>query len=263
MNQFDPIDLAVFKSATHSVAEEMGAALRRTAFSPNIKERRDYSCALFDGAGQLIAMGDHMPVHLGSMPMSVRAAVDALSLGPEDIAILNDPFAGGTHLPDVTMVQPVLTPSTEKPLFYVAARAHHADVGGRYPGSMGLCREITEEGIRIPPVKLAQSGATNYDLLRTILNNVRTPEEREGDLAAQMGACRVGERRLQELIARYGVGRTKELCAELLDYSEHLMSAELANMPAGTYAAEDFLDDDGFGRDPVRIVVTVQIDPVS
>ena len=263
MNHFDPIDLAVFKSATHSVAEQMGAALRRTAFSPNIKERRDYSCALFDGAGQLIAMGDHMPVHLGSMPMSVRAAVDALSLGPEDIAILNDPFAGGTHLPDVTMVQPVLTASSQKPLFYVAARAHHADVGGRYPGSMGLCREITEEGIRIPPVKLVQNGATNYDLLRTILNNVRTPEEREGDLAAQMGACRVGERRLQELIASYGVAKTKELCAELLDYSERIMRAELANMPAGTYASEDFLDDDGFGRDPIQIVATVQIDPVS
>src|SRR5947209_20553620 len=107
MKSFDPIDLAVFKSATRSVAEEMGAALRRTAFSPNIKERRDYSCAIFDGGGQLIAMGDHMPVHLGSMPMSVRAAIDALSLGPGDIAILNDPFAGGTHLPDITMVQPV------------------------------------------------------------------------------------------------------------------------------------------------------------
>src|SRR5215472_3823088 len=204
MNQFDPIDFAVFKSAMCSVAEEMGATLRRTAFSPNIKERRDYSCAIFDGAGQLIAMGDHMPVHLGSMPMSVRAVVDALSLGPGDIAILNDPFAGGTHLPDITMVQPVFLSAGEDPVFYASARAHHADVGGRYPGSMGLCREIAEEGIRIPPVKLVQNGACNYDLLRTILNNVRTPEEREGDLAAQMGACRVGEMRLQELIARHG-----------------------------------------------------------
>ena len=263
MSQFDPIDLAVFKSATRSVAEEMGAALRRTAFSPNIKERRDYSCAIFDGAGQLIAMGDHMPVHLGSMPMSVRAAVDALPLGPGDIAILNDPFAGGTHLPDITMVQPVFISGDDKPLFYVSARAHHADVGGKYPGSMGLCREITEEGIRIPPVKLVENGITNDDLLRSILNDVRTPEEREGDLAAQTGACRVGDMRLQELNARYGVDKTQRLCAELLDYSERLMRAELANLPAGTYAAEDFLDDDGFGSDPIRIAVAVEIDPAS
>src|SRR5437764_9618721 len=131
MNSFDPIELAVFKSATRSIAEEMGAALRRTAFSPNIKERRDYSCAIFDRAGQLIAMGDHMPVHLGSMPMSVRAAIDALSLGPGDIAILNDPFAGGTHLPDITMVLPVFFENNTAPAFYVASRAHHADVCGR------------------------------------------------------------------------------------------------------------------------------------
>jgi N-methylhydantoinase B len=263
MSSFDPIDLAVFKSATRSVAEEMGAALRRTAFSPNIKERRDYSCAIFDGTGQLIAMGDHMPVHLGSMPMSVRAAIDALSLGPGDIAILNDPFAGGTHLPDITMVQPVFVSDPKTPVFYVSARAHHADVGGRYPGSMGLCREISEEGIRIPPVKLVRNGNTNQDLLRTILNNVRTPEEREGDLAAQIGACRVGEMRLQELVARYGVEKTQKLCAELLDYSERLMRAELTSMPAGKFAAEDFLDDNGFGSDPIRIAVGVQIDPAS
>ena len=261
MSSFDPIDLAVFRSATHSVTEEMGAALRRTAFSPNIKERRDYSCAIFDSAGQLIAMGDHMPVHLGSMPMSVRAAVDALSLGPGDVAILNDPFAGGTHLPDITMVLPVFVHGSQAPVFYVSARAHHADVGGRYPGSMGLCRNITEEGIRISPAKLVQSGATNKDLLRSILNNVRTPEEREGDLAAQLGSCRVGEARLQDLVARYGLKKSQKLCAELLDYSERLMRAELARMPAGNFAAEDFLDDDGFGSDPIRIAVQIQIDP--
>ena len=166
MNTFDPIELAVFKSATRSVAEEMGAVLRRTAFSPNIKERRDYSCAVFDSAGQTIAMGDHMPVHLGSMPMSVRAAMDALTLESGDIAILNDPFAGGTHLPDITMVQPVFVPGEKKALFYVASRAHHADVGGIYPGSMGLCRTIDEEGIRIPPTKLVRNGETDQAVLR-------------------------------------------------------------------------------------------------
>src|SRR4051794_28333616 len=181
MTSFDPIELAVFKSATRSVAEEMGAALRRTAFSPNIKERRDYSCAVFDAGGQAIAMGDHMPVHLGSMPMSVSAAVNALSLEPGDVAILNDPFAGGTHLPDITMVLPVFVKGLSAPAFYVAARAHHADVGGKYPGSMGLCRTIDEEGIRIPPTKLVRGGVTDASILRNILDHVRTPEEREGD----------------------------------------------------------------------------------
>src|SRR5437899_1001213 len=183
MNSFDPIELAVFKSATRSVAEEMGAALRRTAFSPNIKERRDYSCAVFDSAGQAIAMGDHMPVHLGSMPMSVRAAVEALTLERGDVAILNDPFAGGTHLPDITMVLPAFLDNVTWPVFYVAARAHHADVGGKYPGSMGLCRRIDEEGIRISPTKLMRAGITDAIVLKMILDNVRTPEEREGDLA--------------------------------------------------------------------------------
>ena len=179
----DPIELEIFKNLYHSIAEEMGAALRRTAFSPNIKERRDYSCAVFDGAGQVIAMGDHMPVHLGSMPMSVRAAIDAGPMQPGDMVMLNDPFRGGTHLPDITLVAPVYVNVRArrrhmKPDFYVASRAHHADVGGAYPGSMGLCREIYQEGVRIPPVKLVRAGVTDRDVLAMLLNNVRTPEER-------------------------------------------------------------------------------------
>src|SRR5436305_7123208 len=232
----DPVELEIFKNIFHSIAEEMGASLRRTAFSPNIKERRDYSCAVFDGRCQAIAMGDHMPVHLGSMPLSVRAAVEALTLGPGDIAILNDPFAGGTHLPDITMVLPVFFGNHTVPLFYVASRAHHADVGGRYPGSMGLCREISEEGLRIPPVKLVRGGKTDDSVLKLILGNVRTPEEREGDLAAQIGACRVGEMRLQELVEELGAHKVERLCSELLDYSERLMQAELSQMPAGTFS---------------------------
>jgi N-methylhydantoinase B len=263
MNSFDPIEVAVFKSATQSVAEEMGASLRRTAFSPNIKERRDYSCAVFDSAGEVIAMGDHMPVHLGSMPMSVRAAIDALELEPGDIAVLNDPFAGGTHLPDITMVQAVYVEGTDAPAFYVASRAHHADVGGRYPGSMGLCREIYEEGLRIPPVKLVHRGATDASVLWMILNNVRTPEEREGDLAAQIGACRVGEIRLQDLAAKIGTEKVLRLCAELLNYSERLMRSELAQMPKGKFTAEDFLDGDGFRNEPVGICVNLELDPKS
>lgn len=259
--EFDPIELAVFRNATRSVAEEMGAALRRTAFSPNIKERRDYSCAIFDSQGRLIAMGDHMPVHLGSMPMSVQAAIDALQLDEGDIAIVNDPFAGGTHLPDITMVLPVFHQKGQAPVFYVAARAHHADVGGRYPGSMGLCREVHEEGLRIPPAKLVQAGNTNQDLLNVILANVRTPDERQGDLAAQVSACRVGEKRLHDLMKKYQPRRAQALCAELLDYSERLMRAEIALMPEGTFRADDYLDDDGFTEQPVRIAVAVQISP--
>src|SRR5882724_1878054 len=260
----DPIELAVFKSATHSIAEEMGAALRRTSFSPNIKERRDYSCAVFNGNGDVIAMGDHMPVHLGSMPMSVRAVIDAMQLNPGDVAILNDPYAGGTHLPDITMVLGVFT--TDKPAtpqMYVAVRAHHADVGGLYPGSMGLCREIYQEGLRIPPVLIVQKRELNQSILQMILHNVRTPEEREGDLVSQIGACRVGELRLQELIERYGSMRIQRLSEELLDYSERLIRAQFAKVNSGTFSAEDFLDSDGFTEDPIRINVSITLDSSS
>jgi N-methylhydantoinase B len=257
----DAIELAIFKSAFHSIAEEMGAALRRTAFSPNVKERRDYSCAVFDGAGQAVAMGDHMPVHLGSMPMSVAAAVAAMKMDEGDIAILNDPYAGGTHLPDITMVQPVYTRGGKRPAFYVATRAHHADVGGTYPGSMGLCREIYQEGIRIPPVKIAERGKLRRDVLDLILYNVRTPGEREGDLTAQIGACRIGAQRLVEMTGKYGLATMQRNMRELLDYSERLMRAELAGMPEGTFSAEDFLDSDGITEAPIRICVAVRIDP--
>jgi N-methylhydantoinase B len=257
----DPIELALFQNATHSVAEQMGAALRRTSFSPNIKERRDYSCAVFDGLGNVIAMGDHMPVHLGAMPMSVQSAVSALALGRGDVALLNDPFSGGTHLPDLTMVLPVFANNAQPPVFYVAARAHHADVGGRYPGSMGLCQEIYQEGLRIPPVRIVKSGAVDREILNLLLHNVRTPVEREGDLTAQIGACRVGELRLQELIPKYGAESIHQLAGELLAYSERLTRAELGCMPAGEFTAEDYLDDDGYSETPVKIRVSITIDP--
>jgi N-methylhydantoinase B len=257
----DPIELAIFRSAVHSVAEEMGAALRRTALSPNIKERRDYSCAVFDRETRVIAMGDHMPVHLGSMPMSVEAAVAATKFAPGDIVVLNDPYAGGTHLPDITMVLPVFLPGGEKPEFYVSARAHHADVGGAFPGSMGPAREIYQEGVRIPPVRIVRGGVVDRDVLNLILLNVRTPAEREGDLAAQIGACRVGEIRILELVEKYGAPRLRELTDELLDYSERLVCAELQRMPAGDFIAEDWLDDDGVSDQPIRIAVKMRIAP--
>ena len=281
----DPIELEIFKNRYHSIAEEMGAALRRTAFSPNIKERRDYSCAVFDSDGEVIAMGDHMPVHLGSMPMSVRAAIegcqqhhrqpdrcpedrrrqDHRGLGPGDVVMLNDPFCGGTHLPDITLVAPVYiarqgagdSKGRRGPDFYVAARAHHADVGGAYPGSMGLGREIYQEGVRIPPVKIMRAGKMERDLLALLLNNVRTPREREGDLGAQIAACHTGAERLREVCTRYGLERAQRAGRELLEYSEEMMRAFLQRVPRGTYRAEDFLDDDGINRKPIRIAVAV------
>ena len=269
MRPADPISLGIFNAAFHSIAEEMGAALRRTAFSPNIKERRDYSCAVFDAAGQVVAMGDHMPVHLGSLPMSVRAAVESLRLEPGDMAILNDPYAGGTHLPDITLVMPVFVGRgigrgarrERTPTFYVSSRAHHADVGGAYAGSMGLCREIYQEGLRIPPVKIARRGALDRDVLALILSNVRTPAEREGDLTAQLGACRIGAQRLEEMVAKYGRSQVARYMHALLDYSEQLMRAELARLPAGDFIAEDFLDDDGITNRPVKIRVTLRLNP--
>jgi N-methylhydantoinase B len=258
---FDPIELSIFKSAFFSIAEEMGAALRRTAFSPNIKERRDYSSAIFDRKGRVIAMGDDMPVHLGSMPMSVKAVLDTLTLDRGDAAFLNDPYRGGTHLPDVTLVMPVFAGRAKTADFFVSNRAHHADVGGTHPGSMGLCREIYQEGIRIPPSKLAVKGLLNRELMSLFLSNVRTPGEREGDLTAQLGACRIGVERVQELIAKYGLERTNRNVEWLLNHSEKLMRAELRQLPRGEFTAEDFLDDDGIGNTPIRIRVSIRTDP--
>jgi len=273
----DPVELEIFKNLFHSIAEEMGAALRRTAFSPNIKERRDYSCAVFDDAGEVIAMGDHMPVHLGSMPMSVQAAIAACEMRQGDVVMLNDPFRGGTHLPDITLVAPVYVgrerpfgkrradsskrEADNRPDFYVASRAHHADVGGAYAGSMGLCREIYQEGFRIPPVKIMRAGAMERDVLALLLNNVRTPEEREGDLGAQIAACHTGAERLREVCARYGIERMKQAVQELLEYSEELMRAFLLQVPPGTYRAEDFLDNDGISDKPVKIAVSLSVVP--
>src|SRR5665213_2639365 len=257
----DAAQIAVIGHALHSVAVEMGAALRRTAFSSNIKERRDYSSAVFSAQGELIAMGDDMPVHLGSMPMSVSAVLSSLQLNRGDVALLNDPYKGGTHLPDITMVAPVFLRHGKRPAFYVANRAHHADVGGMYPGSMGPCREIAQEGIRIPPIKLVRAGKMDAQVLAILLANVRTPIEREGDLTAQMGACHVGARRMLELVQRCGHAALLDGIAAMIAGSERLMRDVLAAMPAGTWSAEDFLDDDGVGPGPISIRVTVRNDP--
>jgi N-methylhydantoinase B/oxoprolinase/acetone carboxylase alpha subunit len=254
-----PVELELFRHLLVSIPEEMGIVLRKTAFSANIKERRDYSCAVYDMAGETVAMGDHMPVHLGAMPLSVHAARQAFALEPGDVAILNDPFRGGTHLPDITAVSGVYLDGVSGPGFYLANRAHHADVGGMSPGSMPLAREIYQEGLRIPPILLVRRGVIDRELLRLILANVRTPVEREGDLLAQLMSIRRGEERLRQLCSRHGIVRVQRNMRALQDYSERMMRAAIGRLPRGVYRFCDFLDSDGVGTEPVRIQVTVTV----
>jgi N-methylhydantoinase B len=255
--RFDPTTLEIYRALFTSVAEEMGVALRRTAFSPNIKERRDYSCAVFDKSGRVIAQGDHMPVHLGSMPMAVAAALKEIEFAPGDVVALNDPFAGGTHLPDVTLVMPVV--KGKRILFYVANRAHHADIGGATPGSMGLATDIYGEGIRIPPIRLVRHGVLDQDTMRLLLANVRGNVERRGDFDAQIGSLKTGETRLLEIIERRGEKEAFVYAGQLIEYSARLMRHTIASIPDGSYEAEDALDDDGIEERPVRIAVRIVI----
>lgn len=253
-----PILVEVFRNLFASVCDEMGAALQRSAYSPNIKERRDFSCALFDGNGRLVAQGDHMPVHLGSMPASVRAALEARPPGPGDVVALNDPFHGGTHLPDLTLVAP-FGDRDGRPLFYVANRAHHSDVGGISPGSMPLSTEIYQEGIRVPPVRLVRNGVADEDLTALLLANVRTPRERVGDLDAQKAALEVGARRLRQMCEKYGEREVSSRAAELIAYAERGTRALLTSIPDGAFTFEDALDDDGFGSGPLVIKVRIDV----
>jgi len=255
------VELEIYRTLFKSIADEMGTVLKRTAYSPNIKERRDYSCAVFDAQAEVVAMGDHMPVHLGSMPMSVQTAVKSFELQPGDVVILNDPYDGGTHLPDITLIMPVFPPRRTRPCAYVASRAHHSDVGGMSPGSMPLSQEIFQEGIRIPPVKLYREGELNQDLLKTLLYNVRTPVEREGDLAAQLASLRVGEKRLLELIERNDLGELTAAMQALQTYAQRVSEALLESIPDGSYKGEDHLDDDGAGgSDHVKIALELRVE---
>jgi len=260
MNQIkpNPILLEVFKHRFASIAEEMGMALQRTAFSPNIKERRDFSCALFGRNGEMIAQAAHIPVHLGSMPLSVKAAIAHQDLLEGDMVILNDPFQGGTHLPDITLVAPVFV-AGEGPLFYVANRAHHADVGGMSAGSMPLSTSIFQEGLIIPPLKIVEKGTLNRSLLSLLLRNVRTPVEREGDFAAQLMANRTGIARLMELVDNYSLSVVSSYAENLLDYSERMTRQTISELPDGIYGFEDRLEDDGQGNEDIALRARVQI----
>ena len=283
MKKFDPITLEIYRALYTSVAEEMGVALRRTAFSPNIKERRDYSCAVFDSSGRVIAQGDHMPVHLGSMPMAVAAALREVEIGPGDVVALNDPFAGGTHLPDVTLVMGVFgktaggrrqTAGNRKRapaarilppascLFFVANRAHHADIGGATPGSMGLATDVYGEGVRIPPIHLVRGGEICDDVMKLILANVRSNKERQADFEAQIGSLKTGAARLLEIVARRGAKEASHYAAHLISYSSRMMRHAINAIPDGSYQAADALDDDGIRESeiPIRVRITIRGD---
>jgi len=251
--------LEVYNNRFAQIAEEMGAVLQRTAFSPNIKERRDFSCAIFTADAELLAQAAHIPVHLGSMPLSVKSALEAFeSLEEGDVVVLNDPFRGGTHLPDVTAVAPVYFEG--ELLFFVANRAHHADVGGMSAGSMPLSTSLFQEGIVIPPVKLVKRGRLDRELLDFFLANVRNPYEREGDFAAQLAALEVGRRRLVELLRRYGKEEVLFYGRALLDYAERLTRSFVRSLPDGVYEFEDLVEDDGFGRTDLRIRVKLTVE---
>jgi N-methylhydantoinase B len=257
----NPIRLEVFKHLLASVAEEMGVVLCRTGYSPNIKERRDFSCAVFDAQGRMIAQAAHIPVHLGSMPLSVQEGIRSFSFTPGDMVILNDPYHGGTHLPDITLIAPVFVQKQgDEELFgFVASRAHHSDVGGMSPGSMPLAEEIYQEGVIIPPLKLIDGGVENKALMQLLLANVRTPEERIGDLRAQMSSNHKGVERMRELVDRYGVQEVAFYMQGLLEYAERMTRRLLAGLPDGEYHFKDRMDDDGINPDPVEIAVTITI----
>jgi len=264
MPDADPILLELYRYRFEGVADEMGVTLRRTSYSPNIKERLDFSCAVFDGEGALVAQAAHIPVHLGAMPASVdaaRAAVDTWAAG--DVVILNDPYAGGTHLPDVTMVSPVFVGEADAPSFFVASRAHHADVGGMTPGSLPLATELVQEGLVLPPVKLYGGGTRNDALLHTILRNVRTPDERRGDLAAQRAAHSVGAERLQALAHTHGADEVSTYARSLQAYSERRTRAALADWPDGTYSFADALEVGDDETAAIRVTAMVEGDAIT
>ena len=264
MDDADPVLLELYRHRFEGVADEMGGTLRRTSYSPNIKERLDFSCAVFDGEGHLVAQAAHIPVHLGAMPASVAAALDAVDAwAAGDVVVLNDPYDGGTHLPDVTMVSPVFVDGEGPPDFFVASRAHHADVGGMTPGSLPLATELVQEGLVIPPVKLYEGGTPNEALLRLLLRNVRTPDERRGDLAAQRAAHATGARRLQELTEAHGPDEVSAYARHLQAYSERRVRAAIDEWPDGTYRFEDTLERAEGDAATLRVTATVEGDAVT
>lgn len=261
----NPIELGLFSSRIESVCDEMGAALRRAAFSPNIKDRLDFSCAVFDARGELTAQAAHIPVHLGSMAYAMHSIVAGQLWQPGDMVVVNDPFRGGTHLPDVTVIAPVFVDAVL--IAFVANRAHHANIGATAPGSMPVSRSLQEEGIVIPPTLLLRAGQWDYAVLRRLAGMAETVFEHDaaaalagpevGDFSAQVSANRVGVTRLQALIGQYGADHYRACVAALNEYACRLARASLQAIPPGEYSFTDYLDDDGAGT--LRIPITARV----
>ena len=260
----DPVALEVFRHRLDAIADEMGVALARAAYSTNVKTRLDFSCAIFDDSLRMTSQSFGIPIHLGSLTHYVPKIVDDYgvdTLVSGDILICNDGHRGGVHLNDVVVVAPVVI--EDSIVAYVAALAHQVDVGGANPGSIGLTVEIFQEGLIIPPTRLVHGGEFDHNILSLILNNVRSPKECGGDLRAQVAAANTGVRRVMELFQDYGAARVKIISEELLDYTERRIRHEIAAIPNGVYQAEGFLDDDGISSDPVRVVVKITVDNES
>ncbi len=255
----DPLRLEVFQHLFAAAAEEMGVALMRSAFSPNIKERRDYSCALFDGQGRMVSQAAHLPVHLGAAPLSLAAAREQVPMGRGDVVVLNDPYTGGSHLPDITLVSPIFLGRGKQPDFYCLNRAHHADVGGAYPGSMAPVADVHAEGLRIPPTLLVEGGQLRRDVLALLLANMRVPAEREGDMLAQWAANRVGEQRIESMALEHGRAEVCSQAAALRDWTHALVGELVSGLPRGSWQAEDVLEWPGKDGQDVRLRLTFDV----
>ncbi len=254
----DSISLSLFANRIEAVCEEMGAALQKSAFSPNIRDRLDYSCAVFDADGELCAQAAHIPVHLGSMAYAMRDIVEAVKWRPGDMLCLNDPYRGGTHLPDVTLIAPLFVDADLAG--FVANRAHHADIGAETPGSMPLSSSLHEEGVLISPVLLVRQDRVVDTVMDDIMSRMRNPVESRGDFIAQLAANRRGLMRLDEQVNAMGLSRYRRALDALNDYAEQLAVASLGDIPAGEYRFVDMLDDDGMGHVDIRIEVCIRID---
>lgn len=257
----DPITLEVMRNAFQSVAEEMGAALIRTALSTNIKDRRDCSTAIYTAGGDLVAQAEHIPLHLGLMVSVVKKTLERFPvdyLEPGDAIITNDPYISGSHLPDICMITPLFV--DDRCLALLANLAHHVDIGGISPGGMPtISTEIFQEGIRIPPIKLRKQGKIDDQIMALITNNVRTSYETYGDFQAQLAANNVGERRLRETISKYGQNMVTFYMDEIINYSDRRMRNRIKELPKGVFTFEDFLEGDGLSEDFLKIKVTLAI----